>query len=178
MTASEMLEATKGLDTKTAKMRALRAAGASRSEIAKFLGVTYQRVRNVEKDDERKGGASAARSNPASAAFGESAPQPFSVEPNEIVHFETQPDGSLVVPRAVLAANGFAPAERVTLVPEGDGRIRILSSMESIREAQEIVRRYSTPGVSLVDELFKMRREEFEKEEQEYREMQERSRRK
>jgi len=36
-----------GLPTKSAKIRALAAAGLSRSEIAKGLGIRYQHVRNV-----------------------------------------------------------------------------------------------------------------------------------
>lgn len=38
---------TKGLPTKSAKIRALNAKGASRSEIANYLGIRYQHVRNV-----------------------------------------------------------------------------------------------------------------------------------
>lgn len=37
----------KGLPTKSAKIRALNAKGASRSEIANYLGIRYQHVRNV-----------------------------------------------------------------------------------------------------------------------------------
>ena len=37
----------KGLETKSAKIRALNAKGASRSEIATYLGIRYQHVRNV-----------------------------------------------------------------------------------------------------------------------------------
>ena len=38
---------TKGLETKSSKIRALNAAGYSRSEIAKQLDIRYQHVRNV-----------------------------------------------------------------------------------------------------------------------------------
>lgn len=43
----DMNKLVQGLETKSAKIRALNAAGYSRSEIAKFLGVRYQHVRNV-----------------------------------------------------------------------------------------------------------------------------------
>lgn len=167
MTNAEMERMTSSLTTKSDKMRALRAGGASRSEIARFLSVRYQHVRNVEKDDERRGFTAASRPAEERGGLAESSGAQFRAEPNEIVHLDTGPDGSLTIPRAVLAANGFASEDRITLIPEGDGRIRMLSSMESIREAQEIVRRYARPGTSLVDELFKMRREEVEKEERE-----------
>lgn len=43
----KMSEITVGLPTKSAKIRALDDAGYSRSEIAKFMGIRYQHVRNV-----------------------------------------------------------------------------------------------------------------------------------
>jgi hypothetical protein len=168
MTHAEMERVTTGLTSKSDKMRALRAAGVSRSEIARFLGVRYQHVRNVEKDDERRAFTATPRPAEGHGGLAENSAAPFRVEPNEIVHLDTAPDGSLAIPRAVLAANGFAPDDRITMIPEGEGRIRMLSSMESIREAQEIVRRHAPPGTSLVDELFKMRRGEVEKEEREH----------
>ncbi len=44
---ARMEQISAGLPTKSAKIRALDEAGYSRSEIAKFLGVRYQHVRNV-----------------------------------------------------------------------------------------------------------------------------------
>lgn len=43
----KMTEITAGLPTKSAKIRALNDAGYSRSEIANFMGIKYQHVRNV-----------------------------------------------------------------------------------------------------------------------------------
>ena len=47
MTKDEMDQATQHLGTKSAKIRALAGLGVARSEIAKFLGIKYQHVRNV-----------------------------------------------------------------------------------------------------------------------------------
>ena len=47
MTGDEMDIATKGLSTKSAKIRALARLGATRSSIADYLGIRYQHVRNV-----------------------------------------------------------------------------------------------------------------------------------
>lgn len=44
---SAMTSICKGLPTKSAKIRALAAKDYSRSEIAKFMGIRYQHVRNV-----------------------------------------------------------------------------------------------------------------------------------
>jgi hypothetical protein len=178
MTANEMHELTKNLDTKNAKMRVLRAAGVSRSEIARFLGVTYQRVRSAEKEDARRGAVPpAAPQNPHTGLSDVAQPR-FRSGSSGIVHIDVNTEGTLPIPRAVLAANGFPNGEAVTVIPDGEGRLRLLSAMESIREAQAIVARHTRPGVSLVDELFKMRREEAEQEEREYRETQDRLRRK
>lgn len=46
-TRSKMDTVCKGLETKSAKIRALAAAGYTRSETAKYLGIRYQHVRNV-----------------------------------------------------------------------------------------------------------------------------------
>ncbi len=43
-----MTKIVKGLETKSAKIRALTAKGYSRSVIAKFIGISYQHVRNVQ----------------------------------------------------------------------------------------------------------------------------------
>ena len=42
-----MADVAEGLPTKAAKIRALDAAGYKRAEIARFLGIRYQHVRNV-----------------------------------------------------------------------------------------------------------------------------------
>jgi len=47
MTKAEMDELTKGLITKSAKIRLLEDHGVSRSAIANYLGIRYQHVRNV-----------------------------------------------------------------------------------------------------------------------------------
>src|SRR5690242_1162090 len=56
---------TQGLPTTSAKIRALGEAGYKRAEIARFLGIGYQHVRNVLLDAGIAGGASrAARREP------------------------------------------------------------------------------------------------------------------
>jgi hypothetical protein len=47
MTRDEMDRVTTGLVTKSAKIRALHKLGATRSEIANYLQIRYQHVRNV-----------------------------------------------------------------------------------------------------------------------------------
>ena len=47
MTKDEMDEVNRGLTTKSSKIRTLDKHGATRSEIANYLGIRYQHVRNV-----------------------------------------------------------------------------------------------------------------------------------
>ena len=51
-----------------------------------------------------------------------------------------------------------------------DGELRIWSLREGMRRAQEIARKYATPGRSAVDELIAERRAEVAREEAEARE--------
>jgi hypothetical protein len=47
MTETEMEQATAGMKTKSDKIRRLDQMGVSRADIARFLGIRYQHVRNV-----------------------------------------------------------------------------------------------------------------------------------
>ena len=172
----EMSEITKGLPTKSEKIRRLGARGYTRQQIADFLGIRYQHVRNVLIDAERKEsqhGAPAAGAETRDFGFEEGA-KPFQSGRTVITHIDVGQDGSLTISADVLAAAGFKPSDGVTMLLKGEGRIEVLSVMEGIKHAQDLVAHSTRPGVSLVDELFKMRREEAEKEEREYRELQER----
>jgi len=50
------------------------------------------------------------------------------------------------------------------VVLEEDGRLIIQTREQAVQEAQEIVRRTTRPGTSLVDELLRERRREVEEE--------------
>ena len=55
MNSMQMFELTEGFSTKADKMRVLERAGVARAEIARFLGVRYQQVRNTLEGDKRTG---------------------------------------------------------------------------------------------------------------------------
>jgi bifunctional DNA-binding transcriptional regulator/antitoxin component of YhaV-PrlF toxin-antitoxin module len=151
---------TKHLPTKSEKIRRLSAAGYPRSEIAKFLDIRYQHVRNVLVDDERK-----RSSGFSEAPSSESPPRPTSTgaspHPGRI---SLREDGSIVLPPSVLAAVGFKTGDAVVIRAEGDGEIHLLSSKAAVRRAQKLVREFVRDDVSLVDELLKERRREAENE--------------
>lgn len=158
----EMKRLTAGLSTKSDKIRALGRAGYARQQIADFLGLRYQHVRNVLVDAERK----AKEGGLAEPKRMFRAEEPAEA-PNNI---RVQPDGSLILPSAVVAEAGFGPGDKVLPFAKGEGEIHLLSRQTAIRHAQELVRKYVPEGVSLVDELIAERRREAEKEEHEYQE--------
>jgi bifunctional DNA-binding transcriptional regulator/antitoxin component of YhaV-PrlF toxin-antitoxin module len=154
----DMKRLTAGLTTKSDKIRALGKAGYARQQIADFLGIRYQHVRNVLVDAERK--SEAAGLEESKAAWRSETPK---VEgPGKIL---VQADGSVVVPASVLAEAGFDPGDRVVAVATGEGEIHLMTRATAIRHVQQRFRTFVPEGVTLVDELIAERRREAAKEE-------------
>ena len=138
------------LPTKSAKIRALHNAGYSRSEIADFLQIRYQHVRNVLVNDARVASSGASSTN--------------DIDTRGPMKIRMGPDGRIVIP---------APFREALRMKEGDtllasldhGEIHLLSIPAAVRKAQALVRNYVPEGVSLSDELIKDRRKEAEREE-------------
>ncbi|MCG8358672.1 MAG: AbrB/MazE/SpoVT family DNA-binding domain-containing protein [Kiloniellales bacterium] len=134
---AEMDGIASGLETKSAKIRALDEAGYSRSEIAKYLDIRYQHVRNV-------------------------LVQPATAIPEQVVT-RLAPGGRVVIPAQYRKALHLDEGDRVLICLENE-EIRITSLMAPIRHAQEIVRRHVPEGVSLSEELINERRLESQRE--------------
>jgi antitoxin component of MazEF toxin-antitoxin module len=163
-----MDEVTAGVgDNKSEKMRRLAAAGYSRGDIARYLGVRYQFVRNVLVAAEQA--AEAAENAQSVGAEGNLSETPPSTSDTAARRSaDSAPkwlwttvgkDGSVRLPPAYLAALGAAEGDEVQLALQRD-KVRILSRASALRELQEEVRRYVPEGVSLVDELLAERRTE------------------
>jgi hypothetical protein len=56
------------------------------------------------------------------------------------------------------------------LLSEQDGQLILKTRLQAVREAQEMVRKWAKPGVSMVEELLRERRREVEREDEEARE--------
>lgn len=163
-----MDEVTAGVqDNKSEKMRRLAAAGYSRGDIARYLGVRYQFVRNVMVAAEQAAEA-------ASEAVGKGTESQTSVDETPLVGerpvaapgwvwTSVGKGGSVTLPAAFLEAIGAAEGEQVQLALEGDV-VRILGRAAALHELQDEVRRYVPEGVSLVDELLAERRAEAARE--------------
>ncbi len=148
--AAEMNRIVEGLPTKSAKIRALAAAGVGRADIARFLGIRYQFARNV-----------LVRGAPKSET-GQSAPSdgPGNVESQKL---RIADDGRVVIPaemrRAMLVDETGMLTARVV-----DGELRILAPKAAVARLQKMVREAVPEGVSMVDELIAERRAEAHRE--------------
>lgn len=137
-----MDEIVAGLPTKSAKIRALDTAGYSRSEIAKYLEIRYQHVRNV---------------------LVQTKPEHAAGYVPERVRVKIGPSGRIVIPAPYRKALGVKEGDVVTLQLEGD-EVRVISPAAAIRRAQDLIAKYVPADVSLVDELIAERRREAARE--------------
>ena len=151
-----------GLQTKSDKIRQLARAGYSRTEIADFLGIRYQFVRNVLVNDERVagGGKRSPGSTDAAAQDERKASELDHLYP---IKTKVEQDWRVTIPQAYWRAVGLKENASVMISVEGDV-LELRSLPASIRRAQELVRRIVPEGVSLVDELLAERREEARRE--------------
>jgi bifunctional DNA-binding transcriptional regulator/antitoxin component of YhaV-PrlF toxin-antitoxin module len=146
-------EVTKGLRTKSDKIRALAREGAATADIARYLGIKYQHARNVlvssglhTRRDEQSG------ETETDAATGEL-----------VAWVRIDALGRLQIPAGLMKAAGLAGDEPVHVGASEDG-IEILSRRAALRRAHDIARQFVPEGVSLVDELIAERRREAERE--------------
>jgi AbrB family looped-hinge helix DNA binding protein len=130
----KMKDIVAGLDTKAARIRALDSAGYSRSQIAAFLEIRYQHVRNVLVRD-------------------------AATKPPKEVSVAIGPGGRIVIPAPYRQALGLSEGDQVML-SLGDAEVRVASRKAKIRAAQDLIAKYVPQDVDLVDELIAERRRE------------------
>lgn len=168
---NEMAKLAQGLPSKAAKIRALAAAGYARADIARFLGVRYQHVRNVlvqqppmagEAEHEAAQGFAEEAAGPPSlrgappAGFSRTPPAGLSTEAFR-GNLTAEADGGIVIPGGMLAGAGIAPGETV-LVRVADGEIRLSGYRSTLERLNRIAGRFRRPGVSEVDDFIAERR--------------------
>ena len=151
-----MDEVAEGLTTKADKIRALFRAGYSRSEIAGFLDIRYQHVRNVLV---RSGFMETQLSRPLPA-------QEVATEdsPPVLVRTTIGPGGRVVIPAAYRKALEVKEGDYIVMHMDGD-ELRVVNDEKEFERAREVLAQYVPEGVSLVDELIADRRREAAAEE-------------
>ncbi len=150
LNANRMNDVVAGLPTKSGKIRALDAAGYKRADIARFLDIRYQHVRNVLVQGPPK---SEGNRSPAP-------PGPGNVDAQRLRVAE---DGRLVIPAemrsAMLVDDSGVVTARVV-----EGELRLLTPKAAVAKLQRMVSEAVPEGVSLVDELIAERRAEARRE--------------
>ena len=72
-------------------------------------------------------------------------------------------EGRVLIPADLRKSLGLKPDDALNVYAV-NGEIRIISRMQAIRRAQALAAKYIRPGVSVVDELIRERREEAARE--------------
>ena len=149
---AEMKRIVEGLLTISAKIRALDAAGYPRAHIARFLGKSYQHVRNV-----------LVRGRPKSEVV--RGQRPILDEPGDVgsQRIRILTDGRMVIPakmrQAMLVEEGGYLTARVVA-----GELRVLTPKAAVIKLQKKMREKVPEGVSVVDALIAERRAEARRE--------------
>ena len=145
---AEMAKIVEGLPTKAAKIRALDAALYARADIARFLGIRYQHVRNVLERGAPKAVRSAATAGPDRTRTDDRA------------EVKIGPGGRIVIPAAFRAAMAAEEGDTLVAAIDDDGVVRLTSGPAALRMAQRVVRGAIPSDISLSDLLIEERRRE------------------
>ena len=173
----KMAAVVEGLPTKSAKIRALDAAGYTRADIARFLDIRYQHVRTVLIQGPPKrerpavppavlpsqpSGASGDGRPAARLALNDSAGAVYGI--GDRVQVKIGPGGRIVIPAAFRAAMEAEEGDTLVATVDGDGIVQLASAPAALRMAQRIVCAAVPADVSLSDSLIEDRRREAARE--------------
>ena len=135
------------LPTKAAKIRALDARGFARAEIARFLDIRYQHVRNVLE-----------RSSKGHARTAASLGSPAQLAP---VSLTIDSQGRIQLPPEVRDAIALDPDGRVSARVE-DGELHLITPRVALRKLRQMARDLAPGGYAIVDEFIAEKRREAE----------------
>lgn len=149
-------EITRGLTTKSDKIRTLARRGVPTAEIARFLGIRYQHARNVLADAGLKAGTKVESPHDHETR---TAPQESMAGPAERKSFWSNfsADGGLTIPEDLLRRAGFVAGDRVFVGVTDDG-LELLPRKSTLKRLHAIADRYKEPGDSAVEEFIATRR--------------------
>jgi AbrB family looped-hinge helix DNA binding protein len=156
-----MRELTKGLTTKSDKIRALSESGYSRGEIAKFLGIRYQHVRNVLVQSAKKSPPGFAEASLPITGSLTAAGLPEGIRHR--ISLKVDAGGRILIPSAVREAMKIGEGDTVLAWLE-NGELHLVSPQVALRQAREIARKLIRGAGTLADELIAERREEAKRE--------------
>ncbi|HEY9056794.1 MAG TPA: AbrB/MazE/SpoVT family DNA-binding domain-containing protein [Aurantimonas sp.] len=142
---------TNGLPTKAAKIRALDERGFQRADIARFLGIRYQHVRNTL---ERPRAESPKMATPDRKAF------TMHPEADAFTRVSVDAEGRIVIPETFRRLMKLGEGGKLIVRVDEDGELRLTSPMAAIDKVRRMIAENSFGGGSPVDELIAERRAE------------------
>ncbi len=153
-------EITKGLSTKSEKIRTLGRKGVPTADIARHLGIRYQHARNVLVDAGLQNGGLAeempALETKMMPPVKSSAPVPWDWN---FAWAEVGPDGTVKLPEKLMVATGMVPGSVVHICYANDC-LEVMTEESALRRAQALAASVKQEGNSVVDEFLLERREE------------------
>lgn len=164
---AEMQRLADGLLTKSAKIRKLARSGYKRADIARFLNIRYQHVRNVltqsppdaAEDATSNAGQARATSEEAAAFSAEGA-----TESVRVYRFSVDADGRIKLPEDALQALDATPGGLITARYE-DGELKLMNIEASVRFVQNLAAPYIKEGEgNWSEQVIAERREEAARE--------------
>jgi hypothetical protein len=148
-------ELTKGLTTKSEKIRVLGRKGVPTAEIARFLEIRYQHARNVLVDAGLQHGGMAEEMPVLETKMMPPVDSGSFVRQSVWVDVDTQ--GRLQIPADLLALVGVTGQDRLFIKPTERG-FEVLTRNGAMARMKEISAPLVRPGVSLVDEFLAEKR--------------------
>lgn len=144
--------------TISGRIRALHAAGYSRSQIATLVGRSYQQVRQVLKNDERRAGAhalppGATPTGPHGMTEDARAFQPPNAQATALYRLDVNATGVLDLPEGLRMALKVTQGGHLLAQVNADGSVRLVNGSEGLRQARQLVQSLVPSGRSLADEL-------------------------
>lgn len=138
--SNSMLHVAQEHSSKSDKIRALARAGYARADIARFMGIRYQFVRNVLENDKLRPrpdvSPATTRPSPTPASGGGQAHPAEPSRIGDIVRLTLDADGAVRLPQHVIDALG-AREGGVIVSRLREGRLELLSAREALRQARE-----------------------------------------
>ena len=158
-------EITRGLPTKSEKIRTLGRKGVPTADIARFLEIRYQHARNVLVDAGLQHGGMAEEMPELETKMMPSVDTASLVRQSVWVDVDVQ--GRLQIPADLLALVGVTGQDRLFIKPTERG-FEVLTRRGAMARMKEISAPLVRPGFSLADELIADRRREVTAEEEKW----------
>jgi hypothetical protein len=143
-------EITRGLNTKSEKIRTLGRKGVPTADIARYLGIRYQHARNVLVDAGLQNGGMAEEAPVLETKM--MPPKQASGSYLVAIWEDLDLEGRLQIPSYMLAQAGVSPGDRLFIKSTERG-FEVFTKSGAMARLKELADNTARPGVSIVDEF-------------------------